>query len=430
MTENSSVDLPFHHQNTVIAGLGRLEREALASEVTAALGHGRPGLSADLSTQVGRRLEIRRPLDETARVIDVDTLCDVTDEFTVDGVVHPLAALGVGASMRVTKADLMAAEATNDRVRRLAALDQDQLWGLAISLAELEVEVARQADDEAISEGISAEATEQIEQARATVDIAQGRLEDKSDQWIIAAASLTMISFVVAYITHPIIGIPFLAAAIGVAYQSWTWHQKHQRALDTEQALLDQFGLESYLDFQLRKVDALTNDTQQRRKTLSLAEKRRYANEQWHGFVGADVTLDWAAVHRPTIAAAANLRSDTMFGSEESAAETLSLALADRIREAAALEESTPLIVDDIFVDQPDAVVERLLWFIDHHCRQLQFIVMTSDHRVVEWASERAEARQAAVVRLSGSKPDTSITVEDRAEQSAAEAVADISVSR
>jgi hypothetical protein len=413
VTANHSVELAFHHQNTVIAGLGRLEREALASEITAALHQGRPGLSADFSTQVGRRLEVQRPLTGTSRVVDVDTLEDVTGGFTVDGVVQPAAALAFRTSMRVTKADLVAAEATNDRVQRLAALDQDQLWGLAISLAELEVELARQTEEETTGQRISSEATEQIEQARASVDIAMSQLEEKSDQWIIAAASLTMISFVVAYVTHPVLAIPFLLGAIAVAYQSWNWHRQHQRALETEQALLGQFGLESYLDFQLRKVDALTNDTQQRRKSLSLAERRRYADQQWHGFVGPDVTLDWAAIHRPTITAAANLRSSTMFGSDEAMAETLSLALADRIREAAASEEPAPLIVDDIFDGQSDAVVERLLWFIDHHCRQLQFIVLTSDHRVLQWALERAQARQAAVIRLAGAEPEAEIDVDE-----------------
>ena len=72
-TANEAVDLPFHHKNTVIAGLGRLEREALTTEVIAALGTGRPGLSADLSMQSGRRLAIHRPLDSPPRVTDVDT---------------------------------------------------------------------------------------------------------------------------------------------------------------------------------------------------------------------------------------------------------------------------------------------------------------------------------------------------------------------
>jgi hypothetical protein len=396
---DTAVDLPFHHQSTVIAGLGRLEREALTTEVIAALGTGRAGLSADLSTQNGQRLAIRRPLADDPRIFDVDTDIEVTDQFMVNGVLDPLRALELPTLFRVTRSDLVAAEASNDRVQRLAALDQDQLWGLAISLAELEVEIARQTDDEVVHEAISSEASEQIEQARADVDIAKQQLEEKSNQSVVAAASLALISFVVALITHPLIAIPFLMTAIAVAYRSWTWHKEHEAALATEQHLLEHFGLESYLDFQLRKVDALTNNTQQRRATLTLAEKRRFAHEQWRQFVGPDVSLEWAATHRPTISAASNQAPVTMF-SADAAADATSLALADRIREATACSESSPLIIDEIFSGQSDEVVEHLLWLVDHHCQQLQFILMSSDPRVLTWGAERASARQASVIRL------------------------------
>ncbi len=354
---------------------------------------------------------------------DVDTFVDVTSEFLVDGVVNLTRALDINGSSRVTLDDLRAGEAANDRVRRLAALDQDQLWGLAIALAELEVDIARQVDDEVVGERISGVASEQIEQARAQVDIANGQLENMSDQAIVAASSLTMISFVVAYITHPFIAIPFLAAAIAIAYRSWSLHQQHQRALATEEALLNQFGLESYLDFQLRKVDALTNDSQNRRLSLSLAEKRRFANEQWRHFVGPDVTLEWAASHRPTITLAANQRSRSTLGGDASDSEAASLALAERIRVSTASAESTPLIVDDIFQGQTDAVAERMLWLVDHHCQQLQFIIMSNDPRVLRWGAERAAARHAAVVRLAADESAETIDM-DAATAPSAEATA------
>ncbi len=411
-TQANTVDLPFHHQATVIAGLGRLEREALASEIIAAIGQGRPGLSADISTHTGCRLEIRRPLDGPATVTDVDTFVDSTAEFLIDGVINPTRALEIAGPARVTLADLRAGEEANDRVRRLAALDQDQLWSLAISLAELEVDVARQADDEVVGERISSVASEQIEQARAEVDITNNRLQNMSDQAIMAASSLTMIAFVVAYITHPFIAIPFIAAAVAVAYRSWSLHKQHERALATEQALLDQFGLESYLDFQLRKVDALTSDTEQRRQSLSLAEKRRFANEQWSRFVGPDVSLEWAASHRPTITLAAKQRSRLGFGGDTSEAEAGSLALAERIRMSTDSAESTPLLVDAVFEGQSDAVVERMLWLVDHHCQQLQFIIMSNDPRVLRWGAERAAARHAAVVRLAADADAEATTID------------------
>lgn len=413
LTDTVTVELPFHHQTTVVAGLDRLESEALALEVVAALKTGRPGLSADLSTHNGRRLEIRRPLDGPAFAIDVDTAGDVTADMTVAGAVHPMAALGVTTPLRVTDSDLATAEEVNDRVLRLARLDQDQLWGLAIGLAELEVDLARQADDEVVGERISPEATAQIEEARADVDVAQQRLEQLSDQSIVAAACLVLISFAVAFITHPLVAIPFMGAAIVVGWRSWSWHQEHENALSIEQEILQRFDLESYLDFQLRKVDALTNDTKHRRSSLVLAEKRRFALEQWSLLVGPDVSLDWAASHRPTIAATAKQSATATSDADAAAAsEAVSLALAERIRQATALAEPSPLIVDDIFSAQGNAAVERLLWLIDHHCQQLQFVLLSSDERVLHWAAERTIAHQASILRLTDKVDDPAIELD------------------
>lgn len=412
LTPTVTVDLPFHHQTTVVAGLDRLEAEALALEVVASLGTGRPGLSSDLSTQKGRRLEIRRPLDGPAFAVDVDTSGDATSDMTVGGAVHPLAALGIEASMRVTSADLAVAEQANDRVQRLAHLDQTRLWGLAIALAELEVESARQTDDEVISDRISPEASHHIEEARTHVEVAQQRLEELSDQWIVAAASLVLISFSVAFITHPFLAIPFMLAAIGVAWRSWSWHKEHEAAISTELSVLEAFGLESYLDFQLRKVDVLTKDGNQRRASLLLAEKKRFALEEWHQLVGPDISLDWAATHRPTVAIAAKQAASTA-AQNDAAAESVSLALAGRIRQVTSHPEPSPLIVDDIFSNQSDAAVERLLWLVDHHCQQLQFVLLSSDARVLQWAAQRTIARQASILRLTESAQDEAIALED-----------------
>lgn len=416
LTEQMTVDLPFHHQTTVVAGLDRLEGEALALEILAALDTGRPGLSADLSTHVGRRLEVRRPLNGPAHVIDVDTASDATADLTVDGLVQPLAALGVSPNVRITQADLALAENQTDRVLRLARINQELLWGMAITLAELDVDIARLNDDTIVGEPISPEAARQIEQARTEVDLANERLEQLSDQWIVAAAALVLVAFAVALITHPLLSVPFIGAAMAVGWHSWTSHQRHETALKTEQQILDGFGLESYLDFQLRKVDALTNDTKQRRSTLALVEKRRFALDQWHQLVGPDVTLEWAATHRPTIAATATQLVGTTFEQDDKA-ESVSLAMAERIRAATSQAEPSPLLIHDIFFDQGDAAVERLLWLIDHHCQQLQFIVLSSDERVLRWAAERTIARQASILRLTEDNdgPPIQLTDDDSA---------------
>lgn len=409
-----TVDLPFHHQTTVVAGLDRLEAEALALEIVASVEIGRPGLSADVSTQTGRRLEIKRPLLQPAHVIDVDTAADATADMVVNGLVNPLASLGISTSLRVTNADLVVAEKSNDRVLHLAQLDQEELWGLAITLAELEVELARQTDDEVVADQICPDATGQIERARTDVEMAHQRLEQLSDQSIVAAASLVLISFAVAFITHPYVAIPFILAAVAVACRSWNWHKEHKEAISTEQEVLQSFGLESYLDFQLRKVDALTNDTKHRRSSLALAERRRFALSQWHALVGSEISLDWAAAHRPTIATAAQQTASAASDADAAAAsEAVSLALANRIRQATGHAEPSPLIVDDIFSAQTDAAVARLLWLVDHHCQQLQFILLSSDERVLRWAAQRAIARHATILRLTDDASSEPIALSD-----------------
>jgi len=416
LTNTMTVDLPFHHQTTVVAGLDRLEAEALALEIVAALEIGRAGLSADISTQTGRRLEIRRPLDRPAFVTDIDTSIDATPSLTVNGTVQPLAALGITAPVRVTNADLLVAEQANDRVQQLARLDQDQLWGLAISLAELEVEAARQTDDEVVSEPISLDASTRIEQARADVELAQQRLAELSDQWIVAAGSLALISLAVAFITHPLMALPFVFAALGVAWRARDCHKTHEAAISTELVVLEEFGLESYLDFQLRKVDALTSDGKRRRRGLLLAEKRRFALDAWQRLVGTNVSLDWAAAHRPTITIAAKQTAKTV-SDADATSEAVSLALAHRIQQATGQAEPSPLIVDDIFSQQSDAAVERLLWLIDHHCQQLQFVVLSSDARVLQWAAQRTIARHASILRLTDRADGDAIALEGEASE-------------
>ncbi len=53
--------LDLHKQMTVIAGVGRLEREGLISELIGALGRGRSGVHLEIATDGGARYAIFRP---------------------------------------------------------------------------------------------------------------------------------------------------------------------------------------------------------------------------------------------------------------------------------------------------------------------------------------------------------------------------------
>src|SRR4051794_23386207 len=82
----NAVTVRFHPRLTVIAGVGRAEREGLVGELLGALAGGRSGAHMEVVDDGGRRLAVIRPGSGDAdRVID-EAGTDVTEEFvTVDG---------------------------------------------------------------------------------------------------------------------------------------------------------------------------------------------------------------------------------------------------------------------------------------------------------------------------------------------------------
>ena len=49
---------------------------------------------------------------------------------------------------------------------------------------------------------------------------------------------------------------------------------------------------------------------------------------------------------------------------------------------------------------------------IDHHCQQLQFVLLSSDARVLQWAAERTIAHQASILRLTDKVDDPAIELD------------------
>src|SRR5215218_6206182 len=74
--------LDLHPRLTVVAGMGRIERDSLIGEIIGALGGSRPGVHVELEERRGRHLAVFRPSKGRARVVDVDRATDVTAEFT------------------------------------------------------------------------------------------------------------------------------------------------------------------------------------------------------------------------------------------------------------------------------------------------------------------------------------------------------------
>ena len=78
----NTLTLDLHPRLTVVAGMGRVERESLVGELIGALGGSRPGLHLELEERSGRHLAVFRPTTGRHRIVDVDRARDVTAEFT------------------------------------------------------------------------------------------------------------------------------------------------------------------------------------------------------------------------------------------------------------------------------------------------------------------------------------------------------------
>src|SRR5687768_4287454 len=73
--------LDLHPRLTVIAGVGRLERDSLVGGLLGALASARTGVHVEAVDDAGRRLAVFRPTGGRGRVVDVDRATDVTAEF-------------------------------------------------------------------------------------------------------------------------------------------------------------------------------------------------------------------------------------------------------------------------------------------------------------------------------------------------------------
>ena len=68
----NTLTLDLHPRLTVVAGIGRVEREGLVGELIGALGGSRPGLHLELEERSGRHLAVFRPTSGRPRIVDVD----------------------------------------------------------------------------------------------------------------------------------------------------------------------------------------------------------------------------------------------------------------------------------------------------------------------------------------------------------------------
>jgi hypothetical protein len=415
---STTFSLAFHSRLTVIAGVGELERESLCGELIGALGCSRSGVHLELVADDGRRLAVFRPATGRHRVVDIDAAADVTSEFLdeqgeVDLFAHarvdPRAAR---RTLRTGATDLSSVAASDQLVQTLAAMDQTALWSAAARVRVTDEQL--QAEAEATgSAPEDADLIDRIENRHHALEATVER-ESRLRRKALLVGAICGIASVPVAVLVPSLAIPIIALGLLVLLAAFFYRARVSKALEAEREALGAAGAQSYLGFQLQRVNGLVSSQENRRRLLAAAEDHRVAAARWAEMVG-DVSVDWALEHHEAIAAAARLREDIHslgtlsqgsvdVGTDK--ATDLAQALVARLVQARHLgdrQESFPVILDDPFTGLAPHLKPPLLELLRRTAGAPQAILLTDDEDVASWA--RLEALAGELTVLEPSRP-------------------------
>lgn len=412
---SNTFTLDLHPRLTVIAGVGRSERDALVAELLGALASTRTGVHVEAIEDTGRRLAVFRPEVGRARVVDVDRAQDITSQFVdAAGRINLVAGSGLDPAairrkLRFGAADLQAASQGTALVRRLAAADQGALWAAAERLLTTE-QVLQSEADELGSAPEDAELIERVEHRHHRLEAAVATHERLRRTCMIAAA----VSAAAALAAKAFLGegpamllIVWACASMLVAIYT---RNRADAARKAEDETLAEAGAQSYLGFHLQRVNGMLSSEQARKRLMGAADAHRKAEAAWLALAG-EIPVAWAIDHHEEIAAAARVRIDitshaTMAfdggatGDLDGDDDTTDLArvLVARLAELRRLGgggESCPLVLDDPFAELDRAAKPALLELISHASGSPQLVYLTDDEDVASWA--RLEALTGAL---------------------------------
>ena len=170
---------------------------------------------------------------------------------------------------------------------------------------------------------------------------------------------------------------------------------------------LGEAGSDSYLGYQLSRIDTYVVDEHHRRHRAAAQDDVNESLGLWRAVAG-DVTVDWALEHRPAIEAAAKLHDGhASYGGDggelvptHAADETPELiesllARLSRARQLGTGGESFPLLLDEPFGTLDPQVRPALLEVLVAQAGAPQIILLTNEEDVVAWA--RLEAITGAL---------------------------------
>jgi hypothetical protein len=403
----------FHERLTVIAGLGRLEREGLVNELIGALSSSRSGDHLEMVSDAGNRFAIFRPEGARHRVVDIDSAQDVTARFrSSSGGIDLLgrAGLDVAAAkkrMRITASDLTTASETDRYISTLARVDQGRLWELVDKVLDRERRLNEVAE-EAGSAPEDAEVMAKIEQRHREFEEAQARHEQVRSITLYGSFLSIVAAIPAAMFTNAFVVIPFIAAAVAAAIVSVIFYRQLEQARDAEQEALSEAGAQSYLTFHLQRVNGLLSSDHSRRQLMKASEEHRAALAEWR-LIAGEATVEFAIAHRSEIrraarAGSADLRVGVVAPSTPSpgtAANDLAETMITRLSNAKRLGpggESFPVILDDPLTEIDVSDKPALLELVARSSRQQQIIFLTNDDTVTSWARVEAIGGELSII--------------------------------
>ena len=403
---SNAVTVRFHPRLTVVAGVGRGERDMLVTELLGSLAGGRPGAHLELIDDSGRRLALIRPASGGAdRVLEVDTGEDVTAEYAdAAGRSDLLARLGLSASEARSKCRLTSAELTgesqgNQLLDALAAKDQSRLWSAADQLSNAERILAIESKA-AGSDVEDAPLIEEIERRHSEFERAQQLNDSVRHHGIFIGGTCPPAAAVAKFALHnAVAGFSFLAVAALTTLVSILFRRRMEKAKLAEEEALARAGKESYIGFQLQRVDRMLDGQKSLARVALASEEKRVALEAWHNIAG-DVDIAWAQEHRVRIEQAAARATGLAVDTELNPAD-LAHWLAARftaLRHVGPTGESLPLVLDDPLVGVETSVKQWILELIGRSAGSPQVIYLTSDPDVAAWARLEAMAGHLSVL--------------------------------
>jgi hypothetical protein len=411
---DTTFTLEFHERLTVIAGVGRLERDGLVSELIGALSSGRSGVHLEVVSDAGARYAIFRPVGAPHRVVDIDKARDVSTSFTDrEGRVNLLQRAGLSEAearraMRVSESDLASESKQEHYLLSLARVESGRLWDVAAKVKDRE-SVLNKAAEELGSTPEDAELFQEIEKRHHEFELAQAEVERVRRYSFFVAMTAAIVAIPGALFLGPLVTVPLLIAAIATAGYSATYWRKLAAARKREQAALAEAGANSYLNFQINRVNGLLSNDHRRRQLMHAAEDHRAALAEWQLLVG-DIPVEWALEHRRDVNDAHRRLVETTgiapsIGTSLTPIDETTADIADALRARldatrtlGAGGESFPTFLDDPFINATDKTKAELLELLVNASANQQIIYLTNDEDVASWARLEAMTTQVSII--------------------------------